>query len=189
MSKEHVRMPGRRIGGLMRNDLRTVTLFMLFLIVLIAVMEGYQGPVPEPLPDTEPTDEDVPDLNMTTIDVVSISGHSPEGGTTDETFTLDQALVTKIEIELTWSDDIGDNDELRVTVLHEGEEVGSESSTNGRITITLVDEQDGGLGGNYTVEVTAVDCPGLVGPSPVNRDNGNTWDLVVRATVSQDGGD
>ena len=48
--------------------------------------------------------------------------------------------------------------------------------------------EEGLYTGNFTVEITALDCPGLIGPFPVDRDNGNDWDLKVSATVQEEAG-
>jgi hypothetical protein len=109
--------------------------------------------------------------------LVGQTGHLSEGASTDIDFEVPWNTTVVLTVTLDWSDDIGDNDEFEVVLSMEGEVIDRESSTDGNIELTNNDPQEG----NYTVTITAVDCPGMVGPSPIDRDTGNDWSLEVRA--------
>ena len=62
----------------------------------------------------------------------------------------------------------------------EGQVERVDESESGTITVELKDA-GGGLGGNYSIIIEAVDCPGAVAGSPIDRDSGNSWTLTVDA--------
>lgn len=176
---------------LLKKDLQMVILYVVLVIMFISLLEArYYGQEEQ---DTTPGGGDgvgaPEDLVMVDIDVMARDGFTQEGGSTEEGFRLDYRAVTSVDVEVTWTDDIGSNDLLRLTLRHEGEDVGTDEGTSGSLTVSIGDTVDGALFGNYTVLIEAVDCPGMVGPLPVDRDTGNSWDLRVRATVSEDEGD
>jgi len=115
--------------------------------------------------------------------VVQQDGSTSEGGTTDVDFELGFERNTGMTVTLTWTDDIGNNDELGITLQKDGKEVDSTSGTSGSIELQIVSPESG----NYTVQVSAIDCPGVVGPLPFDRDTGNTWSLEV--TVEHEAGE
>ena len=69
--------------------------------------------------------------------------------------------------------------------------VGSGEDNSGRVDVSVADNEHGDLNGTYSVDVEAVRCPGTVEGIPIDRDNGNDWNLRVTAdvgTIQQGGG-
>jgi hypothetical protein len=124
----------------------------------------------EPPSDTEP--------EIREESVLADSGYLTEGATTEIVFEITYEKLIELQITLQWTDDIGSNDEFELSIAYEDESPEGNSGTSGSIEITI----RGGSPGNYTATITAVDCPGIVGPFPVDRDNGNDWELEVTAT-------
>lgn len=157
-----------------REDLVVLTIITVILLLMFATdwdgpsifTDGGDGPGTEP---TVPT--------IIEEDLLSRSDFTSEGSSTTIDIEVPWSNVTRLTLDLQWSDDIGTNDELELSIGLDGDELDSLSSTSGAITIKLTDPRPG----NYTITVTAVDCPGQIGPLPMDRDNGNDWDLEVKA--------
>ena len=101
--------------------------------------------------------------------------------------------MTAITAALTWTDDVGSNDVLRLSVVHNDTEVATEEGSTGSLTAEANAEDggvdaDGLLTGTFGVRVTAVDCPGRVGISPIDLDDGNQWLVVVTVTIREEVG-
>lgn len=109
--------------------------------------------------------------------LVDQSGSTNEGQSTDVEMKATWGNLTWVNATLTWTDDIGDNDEFELKISVDGAEIDKASSVDGNIVLNL----KGPPSGNYTVTVTCVDAPGLVGPFPIDRDNGNAWQLKATA--------
>jgi len=122
-------------------------------------------------------------------ELVSDQGRTAEGGSSDVTFTIDDKGTTEIHVTLEWTDDIGSNDEFSLTLKNTTGELGAESGNSGSLSVNYIVEPGTGSVGDYTVTIDAVDCPGLVGASPVDRDTGNDWTLTVSITVLPGTGD
>lgn len=176
-------------GWLVRNDLKVISVIMVLTLLATLSMEVQSGSVSKWKPD----DTDGGDGNGQTgptfveVDLLDTSGHTSEGATSQEDFESNYPVVTKVEVELTWTDDIGNNDEFRLTLFWEGAEEKTVQGTSGTLSLEIVSDPEGVYSGNFTVEIEAVDCPGVLDPIPMDRDNGNNWDLVVKATVSENG--
>jgi hypothetical protein len=108
--------------------------------------------------------------------LLDISDTTQEGSSTNLEMTVLEN-TTSISLSLTWTDDLGSNDELELNVEFEGLTQQTMSSTSGSIVLSLTEPQAGA----YSVTVSALDCPGNVGISPVDRDNGNDWTLSATA--------
>jgi hypothetical protein len=164
------------------RDLRLVMAYLVVAFIAVGLFEAQfeYDPDAEAQQDIEEVSEPV----YVTRDVHSMSGHTDEGSTSQESFTIEHPYVRWVQVELYWSDDYGDNDELSLRLLYAGEEVGSVSGTSGPLAVEVEDE-NGTLTGEFTVEVTAIDCPGVIPSSPVDRDTGNNWNFVVQAEVSE----
>jgi hypothetical protein len=116
----------------------------------------------------------------------SKSGRTAEGETTSLEINIDILNITYIEFRLTWSDDIGDNDEFSLSVFGPAGFSDNAASDIGEIYLKI-DVSDpetasnGTAGGTgiWKVEIEAVDCPGLVSVGGFDRDNGNEWSLVT----------
>jgi hypothetical protein len=183
-------MARSKVGSFIKNDLKIVSLFCIFALLLVSAMEVTRSGDLQSQWSVDGDDGDNGDdgWNATPVDieVESTTGRTNEGQTRDQAFALDYYQVTDIEVTLTWTDDYGNNDLFSVTLLWEGEEESSEQADSGTIILS-VNDADGGYNGNFTVEITAIDCPGRVTASPVDLDDGNDWELQVTATVIEEG--
>lgn len=86
--------------------------------------------------------------------------------------------MTTMRVEISWTDDYGDNDQFLAMLQVDGEDLKSQDSATGSITIEI----DNPSQGNYSLQVQAVECPGLLGVNTLDRDNGN--DCHVKVTVT-----
>jgi hypothetical protein len=181
-------MPARPLENLMRNDLKVVSVFMVFIFVLTAGMEiRPQEKVVPVAPSVPPTQGNNQTQDLTTEEVLSKSGYTNEGQSSEETFKLDYKQVSMVKTELKWTDDYGSNDNFLLEVSLNGDSLGSDQGTSGTLTVQLKAGPDENLAGNFTVTVTCSSAPGVIGPSPIDRDKGNSWDLTATATHSQEG--
>jgi hypothetical protein len=169
-----------------KNDMRLTFSYLVLAMMVIFALEGLPHEIPEDLLGSEPpTAPEPPALPvLITIDVLSESGYTAEGSTSEVSFALDYTNVTRVTVDVTWSDDIGDNDVLRAYLVWEGDEVASDESDTGSIGLEITDEPDGMYTGNFSVQIEAISCPGIVTPVPIDRDNGNSWELSVEAVVA-----
>jgi len=174
---------------LMRNDLRAVAVFMVFMFVLIPGLELQDTETPgAPGSLTPPTGGHNQTQTLKTGEVLSRSGYTNEGQSTEEKFGLGYPLVTNVKAELKWTDDYGSNDVFSIELKREGQSVDKQQGTTGDLTVQATAKAGENLAGNFTVIITCVSAPGVVGPSPINRDNGNSWDMKVTATYSEEVG-
>jgi len=183
-------MTGRNVsvkgGRPFRTDIIVVSLSVL-IILAIFVEEDLMRPSPDwwllANPIVEPGGGGpggggggTPTLVTETV--VSASGHTAEGSTSDTPFEAPWAVVRWVNLTLSWTDDVGSNDELGLALQHEGQEIDSITGTTGELRLTIKDPP----GGNFTVQVSAIDCPGRITSHPFDQDNGNDWDLEVVVT-------
>jgi hypothetical protein len=122
-------------------------------------------------------------------ELVSKQGHTAEGASSDEPFTIEDKGTIEIHVTLEWTDDIGSNDVFSLTLKNATGEMGAESGNTGSLSANYDVEPGTDPIGEYTVTIDAVDCPGLVGPSPIDRDTGNDWTLTVTIMVQASTGD
>jgi hypothetical protein len=115
--------------------------------------------------------------------VADQTGNTNEGQSTNVDIKVPWDRLLWVNTTLTWTDDIGNNDEFEVKVTSGGAELGKGSGTSGTIVVAL----EGPPGGNYTVVITCVNAPGIVGPSPIDRDKGNSWTLKATAVREVEG--
>jgi hypothetical protein len=108
--------------------------------------------------------------------VLDESGHTQEGTSSEIDMELGPDVVG-LKVTLSWVDDIGSNDQFSLALKRDGGEISSISGTSGTLEISTNQT----VAGNYTVVVTAVDCPGLFLRLPIDRDNGNDWSLTAAA--------
>ena len=118
-----------------------------------------------------------PTIQLVNEDLLDKSGHTAEGQSTEVPFEVPWSSVTWINLTLSWTDDIGSNDQFELKVLADGQEVGSADGTSGNIPLNIKAPPTG----NYTAVITCVNAPGLVGPSPIDRDSGNDWAIKAQA--------
>lgn len=136
-------------------------------------------------------------------------GTTAEGARTELTLNLTQSNLTSVAFVLSWTDDVGSGDELRLTVVDPAGEVSqTASSTSGEIVLTFANlsqappstrvvasdeeaaeeqlrEQYASSAGTGTwsiiVEVVnADDTPTPAGNVPLPADTGNSWTLETR---------
>lgn len=181
-------MPARPLENLMRNDLKVVSVFMVFIFVMTAGMEIRPGEKVVPIaPSVPPTHGNNQTQELTTEEILSKSGNTNEGQSSQEDFVLDFNLVTSVKAELKWTDDYGSNDNFLLEVSLNGDRLGQDQGTSGTLTVQLKAGPDENLAGNFTITITCTSAPGVIGPSPIDRDKGNSWDLTATATHSQEG--
>lgn len=167
--------PGK---GKLPMDMLITTIVALVALLSLAVGDlvieaDVDNYAEEVLPPTEP------EYDYIEQEIADIDGYTDEGSTSS--LDLGRLLVntTEIRVELTWQDDLGSNDRLKLALVLNSTEVGFHSDTSGDISISV---SDGDLNGTYGIRVTAEDCPGQY-PVPIDRDVGNAWNLKVFVTV------
>jgi len=141
--------------------------------------EMYSAPGTEIAPPA--TGEEGTDITPIPMEesLMDVTGHTSEGQSTSEGFTITDVNTTQLSATLIWTDDIGDNDHFSLSLVYEGDSVETVSSTTGSVDLVF----NAISVGEYQFIVTAMDCPGEVGILPVDRDNGNDWHLVASVTV------
>ena len=182
-------MTANSLETLMRNDLKVVTIFMVFIFVLITGLEVRPqdiGHVAPPAPAGTTPGGNTQPQNLTTEEVLSRSGYTSEGQSSQETFSLDFKQVTMVNAELRWTDDYGSNDVFQIEISRDGQSLAQEEGTSGDLMIQVKASSGENLAGNFTITITCSNAPGVVGPSPIDRDKGNSWDLTVTATHSEE---
>jgi len=174
--------------GLMRNDLRVVTIFMVIMVLLISGLELNPRYIPSPTTQAQPPGNNQHQnqtQNLTTGEVLSRSGYTNEGQSSEEDFGLGFQLVTMVKVELMWTDDYGSNDDFSIELKREGQSLDKAQGSTGDLTVQVTAKTGDNLAGNFTAVITCVSAPGLIGPLPVDRDNGNAWDLKATATYAE----
>jgi|GEM_PF-3103664 len=172
----------------MRNDLKVVTIFMVVILLISMGLELRPRDIPKPEDiqgTTNPPHNQTQDL--VTAEVLSRSGYTNEGQSSQEKFGLGYPLVTAVKVELKWTDDYGSNDVFKLELSRDDAVLGQDQGSTGTITIEVKAGTGENLAGNFTATITCVSAPGVVGPSPIDRDKGNSWDLTVSATYQEAG--
>jgi hypothetical protein len=116
-----------------------------------------------------------PELVLVEDTLVQRTGYTDEGSSTHVDIEMPWTDMVEIRAVLQWTDDLGSNDELGLSIELEGRELTTSSSTSGNIDLTSLETPNG----NYTMTIRALSCPGQVDPAPVDRDTGNEWSLEV----------
>ena len=168
-------------------DMMLVGIFLMLMLCIYLGTDASTGPTEEfkvtygPLPSDGSDGPDGPDDGDPVLEeevLVDEAGYTSEGTTTELRFEVPWNKTIEISMTLDWSDDYGDNDEFELVLYLDGERVDGSSGTSGQLDLT----QPSPSPGNYSVAISALDCPGRVGPSPIDIDDGNDWTLEVRAT-------
>ena len=118
-----------------------------------------------------------PTIQLVNEDLLDQSGHTSEGQSSEIAFNAPWSNITWINLTLSWTDDIGNNDQFELKVLSDGQELDSADGSTGAVILSIQLPPSG----NYTAVITCVKAPGLVGPSPIDRDSGNDWDIQAMA--------
>jgi len=170
----------KRKKGPFRDDMLVLSLAVLMVFVLYIAVD-YPSTLAH-IPGTNgtpgggvPTGQNEP--TIVKENVLDQDSHSNERQSTDVTLVVPWSNVTYLNLSLSWTDDIGSNDQFELKVLSDGNELGSGDSTSGNIILNI----KAPTSGNLTAVVTCVKAPGLVDPSPIDRDTGNDWNLKVTA--------
>ena len=187
---------GQPAPSLVKSEFFTYTAFMLVLMFIVAAGESYDPNPPDWWMETylgihedEPTG---PNGNGTLVkkevQLLSEDGSTSEGATTEKTFDIEDPNTISIAVTLEWTDDIGSNDVLGLALSNESGELATDQGTSGSLAVSIdapegSETGEGALVGGYTVSISAIDCPGMIGPLPVDRDTGNSWTLTVIVTV------
>ncbi len=117
--------------------------------------------------------------------VTTENGQTAEGASTDILVELDDPNSVGMIATLTWTDDIGSNDELSLSIAFEGGAASTQSSTSGNVALNASGDSLTPMAGNWTCTVSVVRAPGLISILPIDRDNGNAWSLQIDALVRQ----
>jgi hypothetical protein len=181
---------GRRGNFFWDNELVLVSAIMVMLLLISAVSQRPDAKVPDwvinnPNYHAGPEPEQNHTPVRTEIQLLSKDGNTAEGQSTEESLTVEQEGTVSFDIKLTWTDDYGSNDEFKLAVSNATGEIDSSSGISGSLELKYAPASAGpaDLVGKYTITVTCVNAPGVIGPLPVDRDNGNSWKLVVTAVV------
>jgi hypothetical protein len=166
--------------GPFRDDLLVLSVAVLMVFVLYIAVD-YPNTMAS-IPGNTPGGGTGPGPGQQTIvlqneDLLNEDGNTNEGQSTEVPFEVPWASVTWINFTLTWTDDVGNNDQFELKVLTDGQEVGSADGTTGSVPLNIKAPPSG----NYTATVTCIKAPGLVGSSPWDRDSGNDWTLKATA--------
>jgi len=174
-----------------RNDLTVVSILLIGMLVVSLAVKGAPPSIGQGSQSGTSGGQDGPSGGGTPEkkELVSKPGHTAEGASSDEPFTIEDKGTIKIQVTLEWTDDIGSNDEFSLTLKNATGEMGSESGNSGSLSVNYDVEPGTDPMGDYTVSIEAVDCPGLVGASPIDRDTGNDWTLTVTIMVQPGTGD
>jgi hypothetical protein len=130
-----------------------------------------------------PSNDTPPDGELVTRTVLSSDGHTNEGSTSDVLFIIDQDGVQEIMVTLSWQDDLGEPDTLGLSLSFEGSKLDAQEGSSGPLELKYVTDNATDPRGEYTVSVSALDCPGVVSIFPIDRDSGNDWSLTVKMTI------
>jgi hypothetical protein len=175
------------------GDFKTVTIATSLMIFMVIGVEACTGPAPQwYIEDLESELQNLADQNETVgtekVSLTSEDGRTVEGGSSEVQLDMGTYVVFEIDVRLAWTDDFGDNDEFGLSLLHDGDVVDETSGSSGTLEISYSTGTEAVPPGNYSVEVAALDCPGVVGMFPVDRDDGNDWSLDVDIVVETRGG-
>lgn len=160
--------------------------YMVLVMILIFSLEAasFEGSSSSSTSSGPGGSQTAPRFEIQTVEVLNEMGQTTEGGYSETGFTLTQAAIEHVFLKLTWSDDLGNNDVFRITLMFKGQVLKSQEGSSGVIDLDIstldMDEPQG----DYAVSIEAVDCPGAVEGVPVDRDSGNDWNLVVSARLS-----
>lgn len=111
-------------------------------------------------------------------------GTLDEGNSRDYTFAVVGENLGTIQVELTWTDDLGDADRFELTVLDgAGEEVARQGANSGVIEVMIPIEEAPASGSmpdawegelTWTVQVNLLSAPGAAGPvGPLDEADGS----------------
>ena len=171
------------------RDFQVISTVIIILLMVIVAAECSIGGAPkEWIKNSTLNNDQVPIVpqngqKQVNVTLLSQNGYTSEGKTTTVNFKVAQNNITKLVVTLQWTDDIGSNDELGLTLYYMDQKVDAEQGTSGHLQITFNGNNETGLNGSYRVDITAINCPGQVPNVPFDRDNGNSWTLSVDMTV------
>ena len=154
------------------------TMLVLFSFYLFDITNGpsefYQNRAEVPGQE-DLSDPMEPELVLIEETLVQRTGYTDEGSSSNVDVEMPWTDIVEIRAVLQWTDDLGANDELGLSIELEGQELTRSSSTSGNIELISPESPNG----NYTMTIRALSCPGQVGPIPMDRDTGNEWSLEV----------
>jgi len=167
------------------NDLRLTVIYVACLVLLIFGGEALAGnrAVAGTQNPTTPGPGHPGGTQFENRTILTLGGTTSEGQTTPVEFAINTSAAW-ITATLEWTDDIGSNDDFGITLKMGSNELASDHSTSGKASVTVRAEESGNLTGAFTIEVKAINCPGMVAGSPIDRDSGNSWGLTVEGSVA-----
>ena len=189
---------GERKGSLFRhNEFILVSSFMLLILPFIVVAESGDVDPPswvyklnflrEYIPDSgEGSDGEPVETQRTVLDM---DGTTLEGASTTVPLSVNGSQTLNLTIQLTWSDDFGNNDVFEVSISGSSGELAKGTGDQGNAEISVnatggADGKDqGDLRGDYNITIKAVSCPGMFESNPFDLDGGNDWTLKVTAIM------
>jgi hypothetical protein len=183
--------PKRRPSTVFGNEFAIFSAIIVMMLLVIVVVE----PVDMKPPDwwvkaahksngTSPQNGGNTTPQRKEVEVLSKTGHTSEGSTTTIELEMKDPKAVELTVTLEWTDDIGSNDEFGLKISNETGDLESDQGTTGTLTVKVSAQGgNGGLAGNFTISITAINCPGLVGPLPVDRDTGNDWSIAAKMVV------
>jgi hypothetical protein len=169
------------------NDLKLTVVYVACLLLLVFAGEALAGERPAPgAPggSQQSSSHNAPTVNYTDRTVLTQTGHTNEKQTSNVDFTINTS-ARSLKAKLTWTDDIGSNDDFKLALVLDGKELGSAEGKTGSLEADALPAANMTLSGTFTVEITCVSAPGLVSGSPVDRDGGNDWKLEVTGSVAE----
>jgi hypothetical protein len=175
---------------LRRREFLFISTIIVFLLVISAISEANITGVPqwfkeqytkEPVANnTTPTGSRIVD-----VELLSNNGYTQEGTKTDINFKIEQESVLQLNITLAWIDDYGNNDEFSLSLTQENNKIDSVQGITGELKLQYNNGNDTIPKGNYTISISAINCPGLIPNSPIDRDQGNSWTVTVTMAVRE----
>ncbi len=165
-----------------KQDIMVLSAFLVSLLLIFLVVDlggAFQIPPPKPrVPFNNGGGGGSGTITIVEDRLFDTSGVTNEGGATTYAFEIEYDDVAFIDVTLTWSDDLGDNDRLQLEIAGDNGILQARSSVTGFISFRIICPR----AGNYTLRVYAIDCPGMFTSHIGDLDNGNSWDASCDMT-------
>jgi hypothetical protein len=167
--------------GPYRTDLAFMALTIVGLLLLFVAID-LPGDIPDYYPGRfiYPGDDEEMPTQVIVEELLNETEYLDEDSSTEFELYLPWWNVTELVIELTWADDLTEidgqpNDEFELVLWSNTTEIDRTSSINEELVINLLTPSIG----NYTIEITALNCPAIIDNPDYDRDTGNDFRLRV----------
>jgi hypothetical protein len=164
----------------------------LMILVLMIVVVG-EGPGQTPpdwyLEDIEAGQDGDGDGNDNVtmvrkeIELFTDEGWTGEGAAAGKSFDIEDEDAIGLIVEVHWVDDVGDNDEMGLSLENESGQLVMDQGTSGSLRIEYEVQEGEALAGEFAYMVHAIDCPGRIGTIPIDMDDGNDWTVTVTLVI------